>query len=74
MCVRNWKQAAYGVSKANIWLKTKLRIDPESLGRESMHRWIDVFLSPLNNMIIEPAFGTFGTLPREVPWLVAQEK
>ncbi len=39
-----------------------------------MHRWIDVFLPPLNNMIIEPAFGTFGTLPREVPWRVAQEK
>ncbi len=39
-----------GVSKANsasspIWLKTKLRIDPELLERES--RWINYFLPPL---------------------------
>ncbi len=58
MCVSNWKQAEYGCSKANsalshIWLKTKLRIhseilriDPESLERES--RWINFsFLPPL---------------------------
>ncbi len=44
MCVRKWKQA----ESSHIWLKTKLRIDseilridPESLERES--RWIDFF-------------------------------
>ncbi len=53
VCVRNRKQAEYGFSRANsasshFWLKTKLRIDseilridPESLERES--RWIDFF-------------------------------
>ncbi len=60
VCVRNWKQAEYGFSKSHFWLKTKLwidseilRIDPESLERES--RWIFFF-------------STFNVTPEVFSW------